>query len=71
MSNKVKWMHSNMVGAPLLTNNWCSLLAMLALVTLAGKTYLEWKQHREFELAQQATLAASGDTLFLARQKPE
>jgi sulfate transport system permease protein len=31
-----------------------SLLALLALVTLAFKTYLEWRQHREFELAQQA-----------------
>jgi sulfate transport system permease protein len=48
-----------------------SLLAMLALVTLAVKTILEWKQHREFTLAQQATLAESGDTLFLARQKSE
>lgn len=43
-----------------------SLLAMLALVTLAVKTFLEWKQHREFELAQQATLSESGDTVFLA-----
>ena len=48
-----------------------SLLAMLALVTLAVKTFLEWKQHHEFELAQRATLAESGDTLFLARQKSE
>jgi sulfate/thiosulfate transport system permease protein len=31
-----------------------SLLALLALVTLGIKTFLEWKQHREFELAQQA-----------------
>lgn len=48
-----------------------SLLAMLALVTLAIKTFLEWKQHREFELAQQATQAESGDTSFLVRQKSE
>lgn len=46
-----------------------SLLALLALITLAVKTLLEWKQHREFELAQQATLAESGDTMFLARAK--
>lgn len=46
-----------------------SLLALLALVTLAIKTFMEWKQHREFELAQQATLAESGDTLFLVRTK--
>ena len=48
-----------------------SLLAMLALVTLAVKTFLEWKQHREFELAQQATLAESGDTLFPPLSKSE
>jgi sulfate/thiosulfate transport system permease protein len=48
-----------------------SLLALLALVTLAVKTYLEWKQHREFALAQQATLAEMGDTLFLARTKTQ
>jgi len=33
-----------------------SLLALLALVTLGVKTFLEWKQTREFELAQQTTL---------------
>ena len=48
-----------------------SLLALLALVTLGVKTFLEWKQHREFELAQQATLAESGDTAFLAKPKSE
>ena len=47
-----------------------SLLALLALVTLAVKTMLEWKQAREFELAQQATLAESGDTAFLAQSSP-
>jgi len=46
-----------------------SLLAMLALVTLAVKTILEWKQNREFALAQQATLAEGGDAPFLARQE--
>ena len=29
-----------------------SLLALLALVTLGIKTFLEWKQHREYQLAQ-------------------
>jgi sulfate transport system permease protein len=48
-----------------------SLLALLALVTLGVKTILEWKQRREFERAQQATQAESGDTHFLARPKPE
>ncbi len=48
-----------------------SLLTLLALVTLAIKIYLEWKQHREFELAQQATRAENGDTMFLARAKSE
>jgi sulfate transport system permease protein len=32
-----------------------SLLALLALVTLALKTFLEWKQARQFEQAQRAT----------------
>ena len=48
-----------------------SLLALLALVTLGIKTFLEWKQHREFELAQQATLGESGDPVFLAQPKSE
>ena len=48
-----------------------SLLALLALVTLGVKTFLEWKQHREFELAQQAKLGESGDTVFLAQPKSE
>jgi sulfate transport system permease protein len=46
-----------------------SLLAALALITLGIKTYLEWKQARDFKLAQQAGLSESGDTDFLARQK--
>jgi hypothetical protein len=29
MSNKVKWMHSGMTGAPVLTNTWGSLTALL------------------------------------------
>src|SRR6201999_2513988 len=33
-----------------------SLLALLALVTLGLKIFLEWKQTREYELAQQAQL---------------
>ncbi|MFO1512755.1 MAG: sulfate ABC transporter permease subunit CysW [Verrucomicrobiota bacterium] len=48
-----------------------SLLAMLALVTLGVKTFLEWKQHREFELAQQASISESGDTIFIAQSKAE
>lgn len=48
-----------------------SLLALLALVTLAFKTFLEWRQHREFELAQQATASDTADTLFLAKSKSE
>ena len=48
-----------------------SLLALLALVTLGVKTFLEWKQHREFEMAQQATAGDSRDTVFLSHQKSE
>jgi sulfate/thiosulfate transport system permease protein len=48
-----------------------SLLALLALVTLGIKTYLEWRQHREFELAQQAPVDESDDTLFLSKSKSE
>src|SRR5262249_17167240 len=48
-----------------------SLLALLALVTLCLKTVLEWKQTREFELAQQATRAEQGDTAFFVRQHTE
>ncbi len=36
MSNKVKWMHSTMVGAPVLTNNWGSLTAMLDALLVNG-----------------------------------
>jgi sulfate transport system permease protein len=47
-----------------------SLLALLALVTLAIKTFLEWKQSREFDRAQQTPLPLTSehDTSFLARQ---
>src|SRR5262249_47602753 len=46
-----------------------SLLAVLALVTLCIKTFLEWRQAREFARAQQVVAPATGnDTEFLARQ---
>src|SRR6266850_1592200 len=48
-----------------------SLLALLALITLAVKTFLEWKQARDFELAQQATPESERDTDFLARTNPK
>ncbi len=48
-----------------------SLLAVLALVTLGFKTFLEWRQHREYELAQQAASSESGDTIFLSQKKSE
>jgi sulfate/thiosulfate transport system permease protein len=48
-----------------------SLLALLALVTLGVKTVLEWKQQREFELAQQASLSEAGDPIFIAQTKAE
>ena len=38
-----------------------SLLAVLALVTLGFKTYLEWRQHREYELAQQTSRMESDE----------
>lgn len=48
-----------------------SLLAVLALVTLGFKTFLEWRQHREFELAQLASISESGDTPLLPTSKSE
>jgi sulfate/thiosulfate transport system permease protein len=48
-----------------------SLLALLALVTLGIKTYLEWRQHREFALAQQAPVDESDDTFLLSKSKSE
>ena len=46
-----------------------SLLALLALVTLGLKTFLEWKQTREHALAQHAPVPASeSDTTLLARE---
>jgi sulfate transport system permease protein len=37
-----------------------SLLALLALFTLAVKTFLEWKQTREYEKAQREQMSAAG-----------
>jgi len=46
-----------------------SLLALLALVTLGIKTFLEWKQAREHALAQRAPVPVSeSDTARLARE---
>ena len=46
-----------------------SLLALLALVTLAIKTFLEWKQAREFERSVRApAVRDKSDTEFLARE---
>jgi len=48
-----------------------SLLALLALITLAIRTFLEWKQAREYARAQRLALPApegESDTAFLARQ---
>lgn len=45
-----------------------SLLALLALATLGIKTYLEWKQAREFEQAQRAIRSELGETTMLARE---
>jgi len=48
-----------------------SLLALLALVTLGIKTVLEWKQQREFERAQSAGPASSGQAAAIAPAKVE
>jgi len=48
-----------------------SLLALLALVTLGIKTFLEWKQHHEFELAQQTSFSESSDAPFIVQSKAE
>jgi len=46
-----------------------SLLAVLALFTLLIKTFLEWKQAREYQKAQQAPVPASEfETAFLRRE---
>ena len=46
-----------------------SLLALLALVTLGLKTFLEWQQTREYERAQQAIPPSrQGETGFLKRE---
>lgn len=36
MSNKVKWMHQGFAGAPVLTNNWGSLTALLDACLVTG-----------------------------------
>ena len=36
MSNKVKWMHNAFAGAPVLTNNWGSLTALLDACLVTG-----------------------------------
>lgn len=48
-----------------------SLLALLALVTLGIKTFLEWQQAREFQRAQTIPLIAEHDTTFISREKAE
>src|SRR5438094_8451577 len=48
-----------------------SLLALLALITLAIRTFLEWKQARDYARAQQLAMPtpeSDSDTAFLARQ---
>jgi sulfate transport system permease protein len=48
-----------------------SLLALLALVTLGIKTFMEWQQAREFERTQQMAIPPAEsvtDTAFLARE---
>ena len=47
-----------------------SLLALLALITLGIKTFLEWRQKREFEAAQQVVIPETEiDTTFFARHE--
>jgi sulfate/thiosulfate transport system permease protein len=49
-----------------------SLLALLALLTLGIKTFLEWKQARDFELAQQTPVVVTElDTSFFDRGNPQ
>jgi len=60
---------SGMVGSGAAAFAVASLLALLALITLGLKTVLEWKQARDYRLAQLVnTPAAEADTAFLARQ---
>src|ERR1051325_4386186 len=47
-----------------------SLLTVLAFVTLGIKTFLEWKQTREFERAQVTAPESERDTAFFARPNP-
>jgi sulfate transport system permease protein len=46
-----------------------SLLALLALLTLGIKTLMEWKQARDYQLAQQSLASAEGDATFLSPRK--
>jgi sulfate transport system permease protein len=46
-----------------------SLLALLALLTLGIKTLMEWKQARDYQLAQQSLASAEGDATFLTPRK--
>ena len=49
-----------------------TLLAILALVTLCFKTFLEWRQAREFESAQHIVMAESEqNTAFIAKHHHE
>jgi sulfate transport system permease protein len=48
-----------------------SLLALLALITLGVKTFLEWKQAREYEQAQRASMAETGDTAMITQAQAE
>jgi hypothetical protein len=50
MSNKVKWMHNAFAGAPVLTNNWGSLTALLDACLVTG-----------FNLKTVTALARTGD----------
>lgn len=50
MSNKVKWMHNAFAGAPVLTNNWGSLTALLDACLVTG-----------FNLKTVMALARTGD----------
>lgn len=51
MSNKVKWMHNGMPGAPVLTNTWGSLTALLDALLVDG-----------FNLKPVVELTRNGDT---------
>lgn len=46
-----------------------SLLAVLALVTLGFKTFLEWRQQREFELAQRVAVSEAEDEMVKSKSE--